>query len=246
MALIRRGRRRRVWPALLVLALLLIAAAGLYAWRQSVAREEAERQLGLDASRVLSVHFSAAAQIKVGALSGEVVTRGRTESLGGLVRSEQTVKAPYAVDYFVDVSRLGPANYRWDADTRTITVEVPDVVPATPNIDEANAQANQSGLWISRGAGLELARQTSRRAAQRAAETAKRPEHLDRARQNARIVIERLASAPLEAAGLGEVRVAVRFPWEGRPGTRDGEYLDASRPIADVLKERAGEQTKTP
>lgn len=238
------GRRKRRWPIALLAVTLLLAAAGLYAWRQSVARKEAERQLGLDASRVLSVHFSAAAAIKVGALSGEVVTRGQTESLGGLVRSEQTVKAPYAVDYFVDVSRLGPGDYDWNAETRTVTVAVPDVTPAPPNIDEGRAQVNQSGLWISRGAGLELARQTSRRAASRATETARRPEHLDRARQSARTVIGSLATAPLEAAGLDGVRVAVRFPYE-RPGNPDGERIDASRPIADVLKEREQSQTKT-
>ena len=78
------------------------------------------------------------------------------------------------------------------------------------------------------------------------AETARRPENLDLARRNARAVIERLAAAPLEAAGLDGVEVAVRFPWQGRGPVRDGEYLDASRPIADVLKDRARDQTKTP
>ena len=240
----RRGRR---WPgALLIVLLLLAVTAGLYVWRQSVAREEAERQLGLDASRVVSEHFAAQAAIKVGALTGEVVARGRDEGGFGVLPSEQTARAPYAVDYFVDMRGVGPGAYRWDAATRTITVDVPDVAPSAPNIDETRAEVDQSGLFISRRAGLALARQTSQRATLRAAETARKPEHLDAARRNARAVLERFASAPLQAAGLGEVRVAVRFPWEGRPGLGDGERIDASRPIEDVLKDRARDQTKTP
>lgn len=231
-------RRRRGLALLLLVAAVLAAAAG-YGWWQSRARSAAERQLGLDASRVLSEFFTGQAALKVGTLNGKVIARSEDRGAFGLLPSSQTFRAPYAVDYFVDMRRIGPAAYRWDAGTRTMTVEVPDVAPAAPNIDEARAVITQSGPFITRRAGLELARQASQRATLQAGETAKKNEHMKRARANARAVIGRLASAPLQAAQLGEVRVAVRFPWEPKPVASDGERWDESRPVEDVLRERS-------
>ena len=67
---------------------------------------------------------------------------------------------------------------------------------------------------------------------------ARRPEHLNKARENARAVLTRMASGPLAAAGIDDVRVAVSFPWEPKSATGNGEQMDRSRRIEDVLQER--------
>jgi hypothetical protein len=132
----------------------------------------------------------------------------------GVVRSEQITAMPFSVDYTVDLKKVGPEAYRWDAARKVLTVEVPDVEIGQPNVDEREARSKQTGIFISRRAALELSRETSRRATLRSGEAARQPEHLDQARQNARTVITQLAQAPLAAAGMGTVRVEVSFPWE--------------------------------
>lgn len=230
-------QRGRKGLALLLLVALVLAAAALFSWQQSRARAEAERQLGLEASRVISEIFSTQAALKVATLSGKVAVRSEDPGMFDWLRSTQNFQAPYAVDYFVDMRKIGRDAYNWDAATRTVTVDVPDVTPAAPNVDETKAIITQDGLIITRRASRELARQASQRATWRAAETGKKDEHMNRARQHARSVIGQLTTAPLQAAGLGEVRVTVRFPWE--PRASDGQRWDVSRSIEDVLDERA-------
>jgi hypothetical protein len=223
--------------SLLIAAAVILAAAALFAWSQHRARVEAERTLGLDAARVLSEHFSRASALKVATLSGRVTAQGDDKGFLGLVPSEQRTTMPYTVDYFVDLSRLGPDSYRWDPQTRTMTIDIPDVTIAKPNIDAAQARSRQEGLFISRRAGLELAREASARAAAASRKSAQKPEHVARARANARNAVANLAAAPLAAAGLEDVRVAVSFPWEPKARAADPSQMDRSRRIEDVLND---------
>ncbi|HEX8214598.1 MAG TPA: DUF4230 domain-containing protein [Allosphingosinicella sp.] len=237
--------QRRLSKSLAVVVLAAMAALlGLFAWSQYSERIEAERSLGLDASRVVAEHFSKAAALKVGTLSGKTVARGTDPGFLGMVKSEQTTTIPFTVDYFVDVSRLDQRSYRWDPETKTLSVEIPDVTVAAPNIDETAARSRQSGLYISRRASMELAKQTSERAAARSRQAAQKPENLKRARENARAVVARMAKGPLSASGMGGVRVAVSFPWEPKPQSQvPAERWDQSRRMEEVLKER-NEQTR--
>ncbi|MFN3389094.1 MAG: DUF4230 domain-containing protein [Allosphingosinicella sp.] len=221
----------------LILLAVALAAIALFAWWQRSERLEAERRLGLDASRVVSESFSNAAEVKVGTLSGRIVAKGEDRGFLGLVPSEQTTQLPFSVDYFVDLDSIGQGDYRWDEATKTLSVAIPDVTVGRPNIDETAAQSRQKGIYISRSASQELARQTSRFANARAMRAAREPERLEQARANARTVVARMAQAPLQAAGLGEVQVAVRFPWEtGDAGA--AERWDQSRRPEEVLEER--------
>lgn len=219
-----------------LLLLVLVLGLGTFAWTQYAARREAESRLGLDASRIVSVHFTDRAQLKVGEVSGQVAARGTDEGFMGMLSSETVAVLPYAVDYFIDVSRIGSGSYRWDKEARTLTIDIPDVTPGKPNIDEANARVQQKGVFISRRASLELARQVSQRAGARAAQEAKKPEHLNQARENARAVLTRMAQGPLAAAGLGDIKVAVSFPWEPKSAGGEGERWDQSRRVEDVIE----------
>ena len=222
----------------LVAALAIIGVLALFAWSQYSARQEAERTLGLDASRVLSERFSKASALKVGTLRGEVLARGNDKGFMGVVPSEQTTKVPFTVDYFVDLTKIDQRSYRWDAASRTLTVEVPDVTVAKPNIDEQAAQVSQKGIFISRRAALELGRQTSKRAAARSQQVAQKPENLAKARENARSAVVSMAQGSLAAVGFGDVRVAAAFPWEAKAPSLTSEQWDRSRRIEDVLEER--------
>jgi hypothetical protein len=222
--------QRRIKKSLTVAVVAIVALLGLFAWSQYSARMEAERTLGLDASRVVAEHFSKAAALKVGTLSGKTVARGTDQGFMGMLESEQTTTIPFTVDYFVDVSRIDQRSYRWNPETKTLSVEIPDVTVAAPNIDETAARSQQSGLYISRRASLELAKQTSSRAAARSRQAAQKPENLKRARENARAVVARMAEGPLAAPGIGDVQVGMSIPWEpqGRPDV-PGRTLGTSR-----------------
>lgn len=228
----------RVKKNVLILVLALVALVGFVAWSQYSARMEAERTLGLDASRVVAEHFSKAAAVKVGTLTGKTVAKGTNEGFLGLVKSEQTTTIPFTVDYFVDVTRVDQSSYRWNPETKTLTVDIPDVTVAKPNIDETAARSKQSGLYISRQASMDLAKQTSRRAAARSQQAAQKPENMQKARENAKAVVARMAQGPLAAAGLGEVRVEVSFPWERKNADAPTQQWDQSRRMEDVLEER--------
>ena len=231
--------QRRMKKSLVIAVLAAVALLGLFAWSQYRARMEAERTLGLEASRVVAEHFSKAAAVKVGTLSGKTVAKGTDEGFLGLVKTEQTTTIPFTVDYFVDVTRVDQSSYRWNPETKTLTVDIPDVTVAKPNIDETAARSQQSGLYISRRASLDLARQTSQRAAARSKEAAQKPENMQKARDNAKTVVARMAQGPLAAAGLGEVRVEVSFPWEPKSASAvPAERWDQSRRMEDVLEER--------
>ena len=228
-----RGLRK---APLLILGLVL-AALALFAWWQRAERIEAERRLGLDASRVVSESFSNAAEVKVGTLNGRIVARGEDRGFLGVIPSEQTTALPFSVDYFVDLDRIGQADYAWDQESKTLTVAIPDVTVGKPNIDETAATSRQKGIYISRRASKELAQQTSRYASARSTQAARDPKRLEQARSNARQVVARMAQAPLQAAGLGEVQVAVKFPWETGDASAK-ERWDQSRRPEEVLKER--------
>ncbi|HZG07840.1 MAG TPA: DUF4230 domain-containing protein [Allosphingosinicella sp.] len=228
-------------PGFLLVAVVLGVLA-LFAWWQRSERMEAERRLGLDASRVVAESFSNAAQVKVGTLSGRIVSRGEDRGFLGVVPSEQTSALPFSVDYFIDLNRIGQGDYRWDEATKTLNVAIPDVTVSKPNIDETAASSRQKGVYISRRAAQELAQQTSRHASARSMQAAREPQRLDQARANARTVVSRMAQPPLQAAGLGEVKVVVKFPWETGDKSTAGERWDQSRRPEEVLEERRGAQ----
>lgn len=198
----------------LVALLVLIAAGGV--WWMKARADRAERTLGLDAARTLSETFAKARALKVASLSGDVIATASDPGYLGLLPSGQTVQYPYSVDYFVDLAALDRRVWRWDAATRTMTVRLPDVAPAKPNVDAARARyVGTSGAFMSRGAAQRLNVQIATRAAVRAGVAARKPEHLDRARASAREAVAGLIAPPLAAAGLGEIKVVVRYPWEG-------------------------------
>lgn len=219
--------RNRLPLTLVVLA--AVALAGVAAWQYRRA-EQAERQLGLDAARVLDAVFTQARELRVARLTGTALARSTNQ--GTIFRSEQETRAPFAVDYMLDLRRIGADDYRWDAERRIMTVRVPDVSVEAPAIDMAHAEVRQQGPWISSRAGIALQRQASERLALTAEQRSRSDANMAAARRAAAAAVADFIRQPLAAAGYRDVRVVVRFPWEGEPSA---EQWDRSRRIDEVL-----------
>ncbi len=198
-----------------VAVVVLLAVAALVVWRAQSRADKAESELGLESARTLSETFAKARDLRVATLSGDVIARGTDPGFASVLPTSLTMRYPYSVDYFLDLRRIDGDAYRWNAATRTMTVRLPDVVPAKPNIDASGAmRIGTTGVFMSRDAAQRLNGQVAARAALRAADSATTRKHIDRARASAREAMQDLVATPLRAAGLGEVRVVVRYPWE--------------------------------
>ena len=217
-----------------VLVVVVLVAIGWFVFQRQQAAQEA-RSVGIEVSRTITASFAGMNALKIGTVSGDVLSNSNTTTFFGTLPVIQRSRAPYSVDYFVDLSKLSAANYRWNATTRTMSIDVPDVTIAAPNINGAKAAIVQQGVYISRGAGIKLQQQAAERANATARKTAQDPKYIAQARANARIAIVQLASAPLKAAGLGTVRVAVRFPIDPKPTSVAQEEWDRSTPVAEIL-----------
>ncbi len=228
--------RRGMIALAAVFAILALIAIG-WGVEQKNRREQAELQLGVDSTRLLSMEFSKANQLKVASISGQLVTRAQDRGTFRLLDTSQTVKAPYAVDYFIDLGQVTPRNFSWSAEKKTLLIEIPDVIAGKANVDEASGNVEQSGLFISRGAAVRMQKTASRSLAAGAEKAALRPENLAKAREAARAAVQRNALAPLRAAGIGDVNVAVRFAFE-RSATDDvWDYTIPYEQVAERLEQ---------
>jgi len=192
-----------------------------------------EQDDGAAIDRVVGATFARAAALKVGTLSGTVQSTASDVRWGGWLRSGKVVKAPFTVDYFIDVAGLSGGRYHWDRDRRELMVEVPDVTVARANVDESALSVDTTtGLIVTREAAAAMARTVSAKAQRGAQAEARKPEHIAAARENARRALGDLLRGALGAAQLGDVAVVVRFPFE-RAG--DDERWDTTKSIAEVL-----------
>ena len=229
------ARKPIVDRRLLIAVLLVLAAlAGLFLYQREQKRQE-EYQTSLGIARVLSATFEKQSKLNVGEVKGALDVTTVDPGMFRFLRSAQKVTLPYSVGYQLDLSGLDPSDYRWDAKSRTLRVTIPDVVPTKPNIDETQRRTlGTAGVFVTREAFDNLNRRAAVLATRTANAEAKKPEHLNAARANAKTAVARLLDAPLSVAGLGDVRVEVAFPFEGAPA---GEQWDVGPSIAEVLAE---------
>jgi hypothetical protein len=219
------------------IAVALLILLGLFAYQRYQERYAVtEEEHGPAVTQLITARLSGMSQLKVAELSGTVQSTATDVRGFGWLRSDQVVKMPYSVDYFVDVSRIGPGDVEWIEGSRTLIVNAPDVVVATPNTEEGRRTlVRTSGVFVTRQAGEELSRRTSLAAQRKARSEAHSPQRMAQAREHARRAVSNLMSAPLEALGYGDARVIVTFPPER--SLRDGERWDMSRPAAEVLND---------
>ncbi|HEU0284209.1 MAG TPA: DUF4230 domain-containing protein, partial [Sphingomicrobium sp.] len=73
------------------------------------------------------------------------VVSSEQERFGGLVSTERTLILPGDVRYEVDLSKLQPEDVRWDAGSQVLSVRIPDIEVAGPEVDLNAAREYGSG-----------------------------------------------------------------------------------------------------
>lgn len=227
---------RRIW--LPILALLAVMALGAFAYSRWSAEDE------VDAVGSMITGFRQANSLTV--FSAQVATvTNRTEARAfGLMTSRQTAIIPATVEYRLDQAQLTPDRFRWNAETQTMALTLPGLTITRPNLDMARAQYYRGGLPMGGEMRDAMARISARDAARDAVRQASSGPIQKLARDAAREAMTQNLLLPLRAAGFERATVTVRFADE--PGAAEPSYLDASRPVEDVLRERAGSPVKTP
>lgn len=223
---------------LIAAALSVIVAAGWIVWDRHAETRMATlpEDGGAPVTQIVTARLTGTGTLKVAELSGIVQATASDIRGFGWLRSDQVVKMPYSVGYFIDLSKLRDRDLQWNARTRTLIVDAPDVTAAAPNTDEGRRTlVETSGLFVTREAAEALSQRTSLRAADVAGREARSPERMAQAREHARRALARLLAQPLSAAGLGDVRVVVTFPPER--STPNREHWDVSRSPGQVMKD---------
>jgi len=164
------------------------------------------------------------------------VVSSRQERLGGLVSSERTLILPGDVRYELDLAQLGPEDVAWDATTNTLSVTLPEIEIAGPEVDLAAAREyGENGvLSVISDADQSLDRNNRARAIADLRKQAGSAVPMRLAREAGRQAVERSFALPLQAAGFDNAKVIARYASEGSPVT---EPLDRSRSYNDVLEE---------
>jgi len=158
-----------------------------------------------------------------------------TSSRFGLT-SKRTLILPGDVRYELDLAKLEAKDVTWDDATHTLSVRLPEVELAGPDVDLTAAQEYGEGGVLSALTNSDEALDSANRAKAVAdlRKQASGPLQMRLARQAARAAIERSFAMPLAAAGIRDAKVVARFPTEG---TDDASYVDLSTPYSEAIKE---------
>ena len=197
-------------PWLIVIALL--AAVAWLGWRAFIYEEEGDpvgsAMLAFEKQNSLTVFAS-----RFEVVAESVDNRGPF----GQLESRQAVIVPASVEYRLDLGEMDRDDFSWNAETSRLTVTLPQLQTTRPNLDEARARVFTEGLYVSRDASADLARNNSQQAERKASAFAKNPEILSLARNAAKQAVRQNLAIPLQVAGYDEITVDVRFANEPAP-----------------------------
>jgi len=162
------------------------------------------------------------------------VVTSQQQRLGGLVSSERTLILPGDVRYELDLSKLQNGDVSWDGSAHKLTVKLPEIEIAGPDVD-LNAVKEYGGggvLSALTNANQQLDATNRARAVSDLRKQAQGQVPMQLARQAARDAVERSFAMPLVAAGFKDAKVVARFPTDG---TDDPSYLDLSTPYNEAI-----------
>ena len=148
--------------------------------------------------------------------------------------SERTLILPGDVRYELDLARLRQRDVAWDDAGKTLTVTLPEIEIAGPEVDLAAAREYGSGGVLT---ALTDARTTLDEANRAAAvsdlrKQAQAATPMRLARDAARQAVEHSFALPLRAAGIADAKVVARFASDP---TDDPSFLDRSRSLNEVM-----------
>ena len=162
------------------------------------------------------------------------VTSSRQERFG--LTAERTLILPGTVRYELDLAKIERDDLDWDEATKTLTVRLPNVEIAGPEVDLKAAREYGSGGILAAVTDAENRLDDANRGLAIAdlRKQAAAPTPMRLAREAARQAVERSFAMPLDAAGIDGATVAARFADE--PGN-DPSYLDRSVTYNEAMEE---------
>jgi hypothetical protein len=162
------------------------------------------------------------------------VTSSKQEKFG--LSAERTLILPGTVRYELDLAKLERDDLDWNESTKTLSVRLPNLEIAGPEVDLKAAREYGSGGILTALTDAEQKLDDANRGLAvvdlRKQAAAATPMGL--ARNAARQAVERSFAMPLNAAGIDDVKVVARFADEPRD---DPSYLDTSVTYNEALAE---------
>ena len=223
----------RKWFFLLPPLLALLIGGGLGLLLRPPSEGTGPNPMAIANATLLSVREQGRQIVFVGRFAAIV-----TASDGRLgFTARKTLILPGQVRYAVDLSRLRRADLAWDMDTATLTVTLPPLELAGPQIDFNAAQEySDGGLMMTLTGAERTLDESNRRAAQEElTRQARAPLPMTEARNAALRDVARSFALPLRAAGI-EASVAARFV--GPNGRETASFLDRPLRIDDRIRAR--------
>lgn len=215
---------------LIIVAALVVLALALWRWNGDTFFVSQTRPDGATVARVVTTTFEKRSKLIVADNRGTVKATARDPGFIALLASDQTISAPFTVEYTVDLNAIKPADLRWSAKRRTVFVTLPDVVVERPAIDISAMTTSRRGLYITDRASAALIKAASGAAQQAAFAKASEPGYVLAAQAQARTKVAELLRAPMVAAGMKDIAISVRFASDPQGST---ERWDESRPLSD-------------
>lgn len=157
--------------------------------------------------------------------------------------ARKTLIMPGSVRYEVDLAKLDADNVRWDAETRTLSVEMPPIEIARPEVQIDRIQSYDDGgiLMALTDAEKTLDQANRKKGVAELTKQANNPLQIRLARDAARRAVETSFVLPLRAAGL-DAKVDAFFAFER--GVENADRWDVSRSIKDVLADKEKQGTE--
>ncbi len=161
--------------------------------------------------------------------------------------AERTLILPGDVRYELDLSKLKQDDVTWDKGSNTLSVRLPDVEIAGPEVDLSHAREYGSGgilaTFTNAEEQLDQANRAKAVADLRKQATAEVPMHL--AREAARAAVERSFAMPLKAAGFSDSTVVARFAGEKNADTSQWDVSTSyENAVKEAKRRRAAEGRK--
>ena len=162
------------------------------------------------------------------------VTTARQSQFG--LSTERTLILPGDVRYELDLSKLTQDDVRWDSNSNTLSVRLPDVEIAGPDVHLDQAREYGSGGLLAAVTNAEgrLDQANRARAVADLRQQARGEVPMRLARQSARHAVERSFAMPLKAAGFDNARVVARFPGEAE---EEPSFLDVSTSYNEAIEQ---------
>jgi hypothetical protein len=229
-------RRLKPWLWLPPLVALLLGGSLGYLLRPERS-EPAVDPLAIANATLLSVRDQGRLTPFVGRF---VAVASASETRLGLT-ARKTLIMPGTVRYGVDLTRLRRDSLDWDAATRTLSVTLPPLEIAGPDIDLDQVQEfSEGGIMMTLTDAERTLDQVNRRSAQEELmrqARARTPTQL--ARNAAMRTVARSFAMPLRTAGI-DASVTVRFV--DPAGREEASFLDRPRRIDETVRDRGADR----